>query len=328
MSGLDRPFICTSGAEANEAAVKLARKWGSQHKRCQSGSQSGVQHGGANTVLSFDHSFHGRTLAMMAASGKPGFDRIYATAVPGFVKLPFNDLAAVHAALTADVSGEVVAVLVEPVQGEAGVIEADSGFLPGLRALCDAHQVLLIIDEVQTGIGRCGSLFAHTQFGVEPDILTLGKGLGGGVLIGAMLARESVCCFSPGDQGGAHHGNALVCAAALAVLDVVTAPGFIDAVVARDQQLAEGLSALSARHGLDGVRGRGLLRALTLPAGLSSGLLADAARQPETGDALLVNPAQPRSLRLMPALNIPAAEVALALSLLDQTLQRVTAPAH
>lgn len=104
--------------------------------------------------------------------------------------------------MTADVSGEVVAVLVEPVQGEAGVIEADSGFLPGLRALCDAHRVLLIIDEVQTGIGRCGSLFAHTQCGVEPDILTLGKGLGGGVPIGAMLARESVCCFAPGDQGG------------------------------------------------------------------------------------------------------------------------------
>ena len=332
LSGLDRAFICTSGAEANEAAVKLARKWGSQHKRGhnggQSGSQSGVQHGGANTVLSFEHSFHGRTLAMMAASGKPGFDRIYAPAVPGFVKLPFNNLAAVHAALTADVSGKVVAVLVEPVQGEAGVIEAEPGFLPGLRALCDAHRVLLIIDEVQTGIGRCGSLFAHTQFGVEPDILTLGKGLGGGVPIGAMLARESVCCFAPGDQGGTFHGNALVCAAALAVLDAVTAPGFIDAVVARGQQLAEGLSALSVRHGLDGVRGRGLLQALALPAGLSSGLLADAARQPEAGDALLVNPAQPRSLRLMPALNIPAAEVALALSLLDQTLQRVTAPAH
>ena len=320
LSGLDRAFICTSGAEANEAAVKLARKWGSQHKR--------GQHGGASTVLSFEHSFHGRTLAMMAASGKPGFDRIYAPAVPGFVKLPFNDLSAVHAALTADVSGEVVAVLVEPVQGEAGVIEADPGFLPGLRALCDAHRVLLIMDEVQTGIGRCGSLFAHTQWGVEPDILTLGKGLGGGVPIGAMLARESMCCFAPGDQGGTYHGNALVCAAALAVLDAVTAPGFMDAVVARGQQLAEGLSALSARHGLDGVRGRGLLQALALPAGLSSGLLADAARQPEAGDALLVNPAQPRSLRLMPALNIPAAEVALALSLLDQTLQRVTAPAH
>ena len=181
---------------------------------------------------------------------------------------------------------------------------------------------------MQTGIDLCGSLFAQTLWGVEPNILTLGNGLGGGVPIGAMLARESVCCFAPGDQGGTYRGNALVCAAALVVLDAVTAPGFMDAVVARGQQLAEGLSALSARHGLDGVPGRGLLQALALPAGLSSGLLADATRQPEAGDALRVNPAQPRSLRLMPAFNIPAAKVALALSLLDQTLQRVTAPAH
>lgn len=321
LSGLDRVFIGTSGSEANEAAVKLARKFGQ------------VMRGGASTILSFENSFHGRSLAMMAASGKPGFDRIFSPAVPGFVKLPFNNIDAVRAAITPD----VVAVLVEPIQGEAGVVEASASFLPQLRALCDAHGLLLILDEVQTGIGRCGSLFAHSQWAVtqalQPDILTLGKGLGGGVPIGAMLAREAVCCFAPGDQGGTYHGNALACAAALAVLDAVTAPGFLDGVQQQGERLAAGLATLAARHGLGGaapaVSGRGLLRALALPPGLSSGLLADAARQGQPGgDGLLVNPAQPQRLRLMPALNISADEVDQALDLLDASLQHVTAPAH
>jgi acetylornithine/N-succinyldiaminopimelate aminotransferase len=188
--------------------------------------------------------------------------------------------------------------------------------------------VLLIVDEVQTGIGRCGSLFAHTQWGIAPDLLTLGKGLGGGAPIGAMLAREALCGFEPGDQGGTYHGNALVCAAALAVLDAVTAPGFLAAVQARGDQLAQGLATLSARHGLAGVQGRGLLRALCLPPTLASGLVADAARQPTAGDGLLVNPAQPQRLRLMPALNIGAGELDAALGLLDQALAAVTVPAH
>jgi len=324
LTGLDRVFIGTSGAEANEAAVKLARKWGQQHK------------GGASTVLSFGGSFHGRTLAMMAASGKPGFDRIFAPAVPGFRHLPFNRLDGLAEALAAP---DVVAVIVEPVQGEAGVVEASPAFLQQLQHLCTAHRVLLIVDEVQTGIGRCGSLLAHPQWGITPDIVTLGKGLGGGVPIGAMLAREAVCCFVPGDQGGTYHGNALACAAALAVLDAVTAPGFLDGVQAQGDRLARGLAALAQRHGLAGapgagrVSGRGLLRALALPPGLAAALVADAARLPaggadSGGDGLLVNPAQPQRLRLMPALNITAAEVDTALALLDAALVCVTMPAH
>ena len=314
LSGLDRAFIGTSGSEANEAAVKLARKFGQEHR------------GGASTVLSFEHSFHGRSLAMMAASGKPGFDAIFQPAVPGFRKLPFNRIDAVEAAITPD----VVAVLVEAVQGEAGVVEASASFLPALRQVCDQHGLLLILDEVQTGIGRCGSLFAHTQWGpagVRPDILTLGKGLGGGVPISAMLAREAVCCFAPGDQGGTYHGNALMCAVALAVLDAVTAPGFLAGVQARGAQLAVGLQALSAQHGLGGVAGRGLLQALLLPAGWSAGAVADAARQPQGdahgGDGLLINPAQPQRLRLMPALTLSEAEADQALRLLDAALQAV-----
>ena len=311
LSGLDRAFIGSSGAEANEAAVKLARKWGQRHKA------------GASTVITFTQSFHGRTLAMMAASGKPGFDRIYPPAVSGFVKLPFNQIEAVRKAITPD----VVAVMLEPVQGEAGVVEAVPDFLPQLRRLCDEQGVLLILDEVQTGIGRCGTMFAHTQWGVQPDILTLGKGLGGGMPVSAMLAREAVCCFEPGDQGGTFHGNALACAVALAVLDAVTSPGFLPEVVARGEQLAQGLKALSTRHGLAGAQGRGLLQALCLPPGLNSSLLADAARVPKAGEGLLLNPAQPQGLRLMPALNISAGEVDSALQMLDAALAQLSWPA-
>lgn len=316
LSGLDRVFIGSTGAEANEAAVKLARKWGRLHR------------GGAATIISFGQSFHGRTLAMMAASGKPGFDAIFPPAAPGFVKCPYNDLAAVQAA----VDGQTVAVMLELVQGEAGVIEARPEFVSGLRALCDARGLLLIIDEVQTGIGRCGTLFAHTQWGIKPDILTLGKGLGGGVPVSAMLAAEAVCSFAPGDQGGTYHGNALASAAALAVLDEVAAPAFLAGVRQQGQQLAEGLAWLSSRHRLGpaatAVQGRGLLRALALPPSLPSALLADAARELPGDCGLLVNPAQPGRLRLMPALNIGAAEVDQALALLDQALQQVHAPAN
>lgn len=311
LSGLAHAFITTSGSEANEGAVKLARKWGQQ------------QRGGAATVITMAGSFHGRSLAMMAASGKPGFDRIFPPAVPGFVHVPFNDLAAVRQAI----GDHTVAVMLELVQGEAGVIEARPDFVQGLRALCDAHGLLLIVDEVQTGIARCGTLFAHTQHGITPDIVTLGKGLGGGVPVGAVLARQGVCRFAPGDQGGTYNGNALVCAAALAVLDAVTAPGFLDAVRERGEQLAQGLGRLSARHGLGAVHGRGLLRALALPPTLASGLVADAARTLPGDTGLLVNPAQPQRLRLMPALNIAPAEVETLLALLDDALICCSTPA-
>jgi acetylornithine/N-succinyldiaminopimelate aminotransferase len=308
LTGFDRVFISTSGAEANEGAIKLARKWGQVHK------------GGANTVISFDNSFHGRSLATMAASGKPGFDKLFAPAVPGFKKVPLNQINALRAALTPD----VVAVMIEPIQGEAGVVEADHGFMQQVRALCDEHGVLLIVDEVQCGMGRCGSLLAHTQSGVEADIVTLGKGLGGGVPIGAVLAREGVCCFAPGDQGGTYHGNALVSAAALAVLDEVSVPGFMDNVQNNGDYLARGLAQVASRHGLGAVHGRGLLRAIALPAGLNATLVADAARAGRRGgDGLLINPAQPQRLRLMPALTITPSEIDHAMDLLDAALHQV-----
>ncbi|WP_284616571.1 aminotransferase class III-fold pyridoxal phosphate-dependent enzyme [Aquabacterium humicola] len=309
LASLDRVFFTNSGAEANEGAIKLARKWGQLHRR------------GASTILSFGNSFHGRTLATMAASGKPGFDRLFPPVLPGFVKLPYNDLDAVEAAI----DGHTVAVMLELVQGEAGVIEADAGFVAGLRRLCDRHGLLLIVDEVQTGVGRCGPLFLHQGLGLRPDIVTLGKGLGGGVPIGALLASEAVCCFAPGDQGGTYNGNSLVCAVARAVLQQVARPSFLAAVCARGEQLAQGLAELSKRHGLGAVRGQGLLRALDVPDD-GAATIVDALRRraDDKRPGLLVNAARPGTLRFMPALNVGSGEVELALAMLDEVLAELT----
>ena len=185
-SVFDQVFFTNSGAEANEGAIKLARKWGQLHR------------GGAYEIITFGDAFHGRTLATMSASGKPGWDRMFAPQVAGFPKALLNDLASVQALIGRD----TVAIMLEPVQGESGVHPATTAFLQGLRALCDQHGLLLIFDEVQTGVGRLGSLFGYQHFGVTPDIMTLAKGLGGGVPIGALLARQQACVFAHGDQGG------------------------------------------------------------------------------------------------------------------------------
>ena len=308
LSGLERSFITNSGAEANEGAIKLARKFGQVHR------------GGAHEIITFAHSFHGRTLATMSASGKPGFDALFEPKVQGFPKARLNDLASVEALVTP----QTVAVMLEPIQGEAGVIEATPEFLMGLRALCNAHGLLLIFDEVQTGIGRTGGLWGHSAVGVKPDIMTLGKGLGGGVPVGAVLAREAVCCFAPGDQGGTYNGNALVCAAALAVLDAVTAPDFLPQVQARSAQLRAGLDRIAARLGMPPTEGRGLLLALQLPRPDQATQIAEAlqqrARRDGTEPGVLVNPVRPQRLRFMPALNITESEVALALAVLNDAL--------
>ncbi|HKX44989.1 MAG TPA: aminotransferase class III-fold pyridoxal phosphate-dependent enzyme, partial [Burkholderiaceae bacterium] len=248
LSGLDRVFFTSSGAEANEGAIKLARKFGQVHR------------GGAYEIITFENAFHGRTLATMSASGKPGFDRLFAPKVAGFPKARLNDIESVCALI----GPNTVAVMLEPIQGEAGVIEAEPAFLQALRSVCDQLGLLLILDEVQTGVGRTGTLWGFEGTGVRPDIMTLGKGLGGGVPIGALLAREAVCCFEPGDQGGTFCGNPLMCAVAQAVLDAVTAPGFLPTVRERGVQLREGLDTIARRLGSPPVQGRGLLLALEL----------------------------------------------------------------
>ena len=208
-SCFDQVFFANSGAEANEGAIKLARKYGSQHKD------------GAYEIISFVGGFHGRTLATMSASGKKAFEPLFEPKVTGFPKAQLNDLDSVKRLI----SDKTVAVMLEPIQGEAGVWPATDQFLKELRALTKEHGLLLIVDEIQTGMGRTGKLFHYEHAGIEPDIMTLGKGIGGGVPLAALLATEHASCFEHGDQGGTFNGNPLMCAAGLAVLEHVSQAG-------------------------------------------------------------------------------------------------------
>jgi acetylornithine/N-succinyldiaminopimelate aminotransferase len=304
-AGLEQVFFANSGGEANEGAIKLARKWGALHK------------GGAYEIITMEGGFHGRTLATMAASGKAGWDKLFEPKVPGFPKVPLNDIGAVEAAI-----GEsTVAVMLEPIQGEAGVIPADDAYLAALRQLTIERGVLLILDEIQTGMGRTGRLFAYEHTGIRPDILTLGKGMGGGLPLAALLARTDVCCFSYGDQGGTFNGNPLMTAGGLAVLETLLQPGFLDQVVATGRHLEAGLGALAARHDLGAVRGRGLLLALDLKRPCGPALVEAALQQ-----GLLLNAPRADSLRFMPALTVTPDEVDQMLAILDQVCAAELAP--
>ncbi|HLU00816.1 MAG TPA: acetylornithine transaminase [Burkholderiaceae bacterium] len=304
-SCFDRVFFANSGAEANEGAIKLARKWGQLNRN------------GAFKIITMVNGFHGRTLATMSASGKAGWDTLFAPQVPGFPKAVLNDLESVKA----QINDETVAIMLEPVQGEGGVMPATREFMQGLRALADEHGLLLIVDEVQTGYGRTGTMFAYEQYDIQPDIMTLGKGIGGGVPLAALCARESVSCFAYGDQGGTYNGNPLMTAVGVAVFDELMADGFLEGVRARATQLSEGLQALSAKWGLQGERGTGLLRALVLDRDDGPAIVKAAmARDPE---GLLLNAPRPNLLRFMPALNVTEEEVAWTLARLDELLAEV-----
>jgi acetylornithine/N-succinyldiaminopimelate aminotransferase len=298
-SGLHQVFLANSGAEANEGAIKLARKWGARYRD------------GASEIVTMDHGFHGRTLATMSASGKTQWEHLYEPKVSGFVKVPLNDLAAVEAAITS----RTVAVMLEPIQGEAGVFEATVPFLRGLHALTRERGVLLILDEIQTGIGRTGRLFGFEHADVRPDIMTLAKGLGGGVPLAALVADRDVCCFEYGDQGGTFCGNPLMAAVGCAVIEAVTEPGFLARVKEAGEYLAGRLHALSLRHGCGEVRGRGLLLALDLGRDIASEV-ADVAM----ARGLLVNAPRPDSLRFMPSLTVSDDEIDRMIDILDGIL--------
>ena len=287
-SVFDEVFFASSGAEANEGAIKLARRWGSKHKP------------GAYEIITFGDAFHGRTLATMSASGKPGWDRLFAPQVEGFPKAVFNDVDSVKALIR----GTTVAVMFEPIQGEAGVIPATRAFAAELQALCRREGLLLIVDEVQTGCGRTGSLFAYESLGIEPDIMTLGKGIGGGVPLSALLARKAVSCFDPGDQGGTYCGNPLACAAGLAVMQALLAEGFLEKARETGNDFQSRLRALSAHHGLGEVRGDGLLLALDLGRAIANEIVTRA-----RAAGLLLNAPRPHLLRFMPALNSTRGEI-------------------
>jgi acetylornithine/N-succinyldiaminopimelate aminotransferase len=304
-SCFDKVFFANSGAEANEGAIKLARKWGQLHKN------------GAYEIITFDHSFHGRTLATMSASGKPGWDTMFAPQVPGFPKAELNDINSVKKCIT----DKSVAVMLEPVQGEGGVIPCDDQFMRDLRQLTKEHNLLLIVDEVQAGFGRTGKLFAYQNYGIEPDIMSLGKGIGGGVPLAALLCRDEVACFVPGDQGGTYNGNALMTAVGISVIEQLLASGFLQSVVTKGALLQSELLKLSSEFGLQGERGKGLLRALMLGKDIG-GKLVDLAREHQP-EGLLINSPRPDLLRFMPALTVSNEEIMTMCAILRTLLKKV-----
>ena len=304
-SCFDKVFFANSGAEANEGAIKLARKWGQLNKS------------GAFEIITFDHSFHGRTLATMSASGKPGWDTMFAPQVAGFPKADLNDIESVKKLVT----DKTVAVMLEPVQGEGGVIPATKEFMQELRKFTKANNILLIVDEVQAGCGRTGTLFAYQNFGIEPDIMTLGKGIGGGVPLAALLATDAVACFVPGDQGGTYNGNPLMTAVGISVIEQLLAPGFLDSVKAKGELLKSELLKLATEFKLEGERGEGLLRALMLGKDIGPKLVELARdRSPE---GLLINSPRPNLLRFMPALNVSDDEIRQMCNILRELLKEV-----
>ena len=304
ISVFDQVFFANSGAEGIEGAIKLARKYGALHK------------GGAFEIITFDHGFHGRTLAAMSASGKAAFEPLFEPKVKGFPKAVLNDIASVDQLI----GPNTVAVMLEPIQGEGGVLPATNKFLQDLRVLTLEHGLLLIVDEIQTGIGRLGTMFAYEQAGISPDIMVLGKGIGGGVPLAALLATDAVSCFEHGDQGGTFNGSPLMCAAGLAIVQHVSEPEFLQNVTRSGRLLGSELQKLSARHGLGGVRGTGLLQALDLKRPIGPAIVNDA-----RDAGLLLNSPRPDSLRFMPALNVSSAEIAEMIDGLDGVLTRIGA---
>jgi acetylornithine/N-succinyldiaminopimelate aminotransferase len=299
-SGLDRVFLANSGAEANEGAIKLARKWGAKYRD------------GAYEIITMEHGFHGRTLATMSASGKKAWEDLFEPKVPGFVKVKLGDLGAVEAAITK----RTAAVMLEPIQGEAGVFEAGLSFLSGLRALTRERGILLILDEIQTGMGRTGALFGFEHAGAAPDVMTLGKGLGGGVPLAALLAHRDVACFEHGDQGGTFNGNPLMAAAGVAVMEEIGKPGFLARVSEAGERLKDRLAGLAQKHGGGEVRGQGLLRAL----GLKRDISAEAVEMARAR-GLLINGPRPDTLRFMPALTVSDEEIDQMSAILDTVLE-------
>ncbi len=297
-TGSDQAYLLNSGAEACEAAIKLARKWGQLHR------------GGAYRIISASSGCHGRSFAAMAASASTRFE----PQLPGFSHVPFNDLPALHAAVDA----QTVAILLEPIQSEAGVIPATEHYLKGVERLCRELGILLIFDEVQTGVGRCGTLLAEQQYGVRADIITLGKGLGGGVPLAALLARGTACCFEIGDLEGTHHGNALMASAGLAILDTVLEHGFLDQVRESGLYLGEGLARLAYRYDHGQLRGHGLMWGLTL-----SDDSADAVVKAALHEGLILNAPQPNCLRFTPALTVSKSNIDEMLLRLARAFSRV-----
>jgi succinylornithine transaminase family protein len=297
----ERVFFCNSGGEANEAAFKLARRYGNTMRE------------GKNEIVAFYNAFHGRTLFTVSVGGQEKYTKGFEPLPGGITHLPFNDLESLEAHL----SDKTCAVVIEPVQGEGGIVPATREFLEGARRLCDRHQALLIFDEVQTGVGRSGKLYAYEHYGVVPDVLTTAKGLGGGFPIGAMLTTGKYAeALSFGTHGSTYGGNPLACAVAEAVLDTVNDPALLSGVVARAQRLREGLDAIGRRYGIfEPSRGLGLLIGAPLSAAWKGKAKDVVNAGLNHGVWCLV--AGPDVVRIAPSLVIPEDDLAEGLQRLD-----------
>ena len=312
----DQVFFCNSGAEANEGAIKLARKYAHTVR--------GITH---PVVITAHASFHGRTLAAVTATGQPKYHQNFDPLVPGFHYVPYNDIGALEAAiaqLDAD-QPQVAAILLEPLQGEGGVNPGDRAYFQHIRQICDQTGILLILDEVQVGMGRSGQLWGYEVLGIEPDLFTSAKGLGGGVPIGALLAKSHCAVFQPGDHASTFGGNPFVCAVALSVCRTLEQENLLANVQARGEQLRAGLQQMARKYPtlLRDVRGWGLINGLELQPEAAVGAIAIVKAAIEEG--LLIVPAGPQVLRLVPPLTVTAEEVTLALAALERTLQAVVA---
>ena len=286
-----RVFFCNSGAEANECAIKIARKWGAKNRN------------GAYEIITSLGSFHGRTLATVTATGQHKYSDPFKPLPEGFVHVPYNDFDAIKGATT----DKTVAVMLEPVMGEIGIVPAAPGYLEEVRAWCDEKGLLLILDEVQTGLGRTGRWFAHQHHGIAPDVMTLAKGLGGGVPIGACLAAPGADVLEPGDHGSTFGGNPLACAAALAVLHVIERDGLVGHAAEMGEMLHGVLEGLGGKE----VRGLGLMQAVEF-----AEPKAKAFQQSCLDAGLVVNAVDDNTVRLVPPLTITAADIDRAQSVL------------
>jgi acetylornithine/N-succinyldiaminopimelate aminotransferase len=302
-SCLDKVFISNSGAEANEGAVKLARRYGKHHRD------------GAYEVISAMGSFHGRTLGMVAASGQVKHQQPFLPLPAGFVNVDYNSVDAIKAATT----DKTCAVILEPLQGEGGVNLPDDDYLAKVRKWCDEKGLLLILDEIQTGVGRLGTLFAYEQYDVEPDVMTLAKGMGSGVPIGAIMVKDSANVLVPGEHGSTFGGNPLVCAAAYATVKYIIENNIVENVRKVSQYFIGRLEDLKSKYNfVTDVRGRGLLLAIEFDREIADDVLKACLE-----NGLLVNRVKPNALRFMPPLIIGSAEVDEAVNILDKVLAAV-----
>ena len=302
-SCLDRVFFGNSGAEAVEGALKLARKYGKANRD------------GAYEVITAFNSFHGRTLTTIAATGQPHYQEAFQPLTPGYVHVDYDDVEAIIEATTE----KTAAVMLEPIQGEGGVNIPADDYLQRVRKWCDEQGILLILDEVQTGLGRLGSLFGYQEYGVEPDVITLAKGLGGGVPIGAFMSKEHCMALEPGDHGSTYGGNALTTAAAFASTQFIIDNDIPANAKAMGAHLTAALGNLKSRHGVIGeVRGRGLLIALEFNEDVAADVLTNA-----NASGVLLNMVKPNTLRFMPPLNITADEIDEGVARLEKAISNL-----